>query len=671
MSVGDSANSSTRRSSNLSGSGRKNGGGDAHTHERKSKSTKTKKRLREPQIAGDSISVSTSTYFAAAVGLGCEEWPLLSIAFACLLLSSAANLMLPRYKGQVIQGVIDHDNSGFQQDVKIFVGLSIITGFFGAIRNICFRVVGRKISCSLRNRLFRSIIKQDIGFFDATSTGQLTARLTNDASAMVSPIRTMLNSLLTSIISVVGGLVLCFWTSWKLSVLAFTSIGPIIYLTGMYAQWSKSVNKQIWSALGDANAVATEAICNIRTVRAFSTESLETSKYETSTNRALQKGMVDALVGGGTYFITNGLDLGAGALILWYGGTVAMDDHDQLTIGELVTFQLYWAMINSGYKNLNGMLNSFTRAAGAAQRVNSLLDSLPDIDTTKGVKLRDFNDSIVLKDIDFHYEIRPDKQVLSSLSLEIKKGQVVALVGPSGGGKSTIIRLLMRFYDPVSGGILVDSQPMRDVNIESLHHIIGVVTQETQLFCGSILENIAYGVEEPDRNQVIHAAQLANAHDFITGFEDGYETRVGERGVRLSGGQKQRIAIARVLMRKPQIVLLDEATSALDAESEALVQEALDRLIASSGATVVLVAHRLSTVVNADKIAVVCDGRIKEHGTHDQLLEAGGVFAQLMTRQITKRKNQIGEMSSGSASSSESKRLGNGGNERRRSKDRR
>lgn len=237
--------------------------------------------------------------------------------------------------------------------------------------------------------------------------------------------------------------------------------------------------------------------------------------------------------------------------------------------------------------------------------------------------------------------MRSDNSVLKKLSLEIQKGEVVALVGPSGSGKSTIIRLLMRFYNPVSGTIKIDNNDMLDMNITNLHKHIGVVTQETQLFAGTIKENIGYGIKDPDPEQVEQAARLANAHDFIVKFEDGYDTKVGERGIRLSGGQKQRIAIARVLMRKPQIVLLDEATSALDAESEFLVQEALDRLIRTLGATVILVAHRLSTVLNANKICVVKNGNVVEQGTHDQLLELRGIYAALFERQIAKKENNI------------------------------
>mmetsp|Transcript_2144 Transcript_2144/g.4280 ORF Transcript_2144/g.4280 Transcript_2144/m.4280 type:complete len:596 (-) Transcript_2144:143-1930(-) len=578
--------------------------------------------------------METSSYLMAAIGLGKSEWPLLLLAFLCLALSSAATLALPRYKGQVIQRVVDKDRHRFEQDIRMFIVLSVVTGLFGAVRNVCFRVVGRRISCNLRNKLFNSIIKQDIAFFDGTSTGQLTARLTNDANAMVAPIRTMLNSLVTNVIYVVGGLVMCFYTSWKLSILAFTSISPIIYLTGMYADWSKTVNKEIWSALGDANAVATEAICNIRTVRAFSTERLESAKYENSVYRALSKGIKDALVGGGTYFITNGLDLGAGALILWYGGRVAMSDPDQLSVGELVTFQLYWNMINNGYKQLNNMVNSFTRAAGAAQRVVSLMENLPDIDTDAGIKIDGFHEGVNMVDVSFHYQMRPDNVVLGGLSLTVKKGQVVALVGPSGGGKSTIVRLLMRFYDPVEGQITIDGIDMREVNVERLHKHVGVVTQETQLFAGTIFDNIAYGIEEPSPIDVHRAAKLANAHGFICKFEDGYATRVGERGVRLSGGQKQRIAIARALVRKPRVLLLDEATSALDAGSESVVQEAIDSMIQVGNMTVIVIAHRLSTIRDANKIVVVKKGQAVERGTHEQLLKLEGAYAKLVNKQL-------------------------------------
>jgi ATP-binding cassette subfamily B protein len=275
--------------------------------------------------------------------------------------------------------------------------------------------------------------------------------------------------------------------------------------------------------------------------------------------------------------------------------------------------------------------------------VLALIDNTPDIGP-KGGKEVVFNEvkgNLTLENVHFAYQMRPDQMVLKGVTLEIKAGQTLALVGRSGGGKSTLVHLLMRFYDPKSGRILLDGTPLPELNLLSLHRCMGLVQQETQLFAMSIEHNIGYGTENYTMEQVYEAAKLANCHDFIMEFDDGYQTRVGERGVRLSGGQKQRIAIARVLMRRPRLLFLDEATSALDTESEAAVQTALDNLIKLAGCTVVLVAHRLSTVVNADKIAVVHSGQIIEQGTHQELLDMKGAYARLVSRQITRERNQI------------------------------
>ena len=339
-------------------------------------------------------------------------------------------------------------------------------------------------------------------------------------------------------------------------------------------------------------------------------------------------------------------------------------------------------MINSAYQALINVVTQFTRAAGAAQRVLSLMDSLPDISPGEG-RVIDWplRGALALEGVHFHYQLRPDQPVLRGIDLTIPAGSVCAFVGRSGGGKSTCVHLLMRFYDPTKGRITLDGHPLTSLSLRSVHRHFGLVAQDTQLFANSIEENISYGLEKGSytRHQLHAAARAAFAHDFIMDFPDGYATRVGERGIRLSGGQRQRIAIARVFLRKPRVLLLDEATSALDAESEHLVQEALDKLISggvaegespaqhgvatgdgssssssSSSAgggggggggrcTVVLVAHRLSTVMNADKIAVVDKGAIVEQGTHDELTASGGVYSKLVARQLARKQNVIDE----------------------------
>eukprot|EP01123_Difflugia_compressa_P012228 TRINITY_DN5157_c0_g1_i1.p1 TRINITY_DN5157_c0_g1~~TRINITY_DN5157_c0_g1_i1.p1 ORF type:complete len:555 (-),score=88.05 TRINITY_DN5157_c0_g1_i1:15-1595(-) len=504
---------------------------------------------------------------------------------------------------------------------------------------------------AVRTQLYSSIIMQDMAFFDGSNTGDLTSRLSQNTTAMIAPAQSMLSTLLSSFISLLGGLVMCLYTSWRLSVLAFTTIGPIIIVVRVYSKWSRRINHQIWAALGDANALATEAINNIRTVRAFSCELMEIKRYHDACDEALSKGIKDAWAGAGTYALTEYIELSISVLLLWYGGSVAMNDNGVLTVGKLITFQLYWNMLRSSYSTLVENVNSFTRAGGAAQRVMSLLDNLPDIDPNAGEQLTDVRGDLELKDVEYYYQMRPDNKVLKGINLKIKRGQVCALVGRSGGGKSTIIHLLMRFYDTKSGSILLDGKDYREINPISLRKHIGIVAQDTQLFNLTIEENIAYGTENYTIDQVIEAAKLANAHEFIKEFDEGYQTRVGERGVRLSGGQKQRIALARVFLRRPKLLFLDEATSALDSESEALVQDAIDNLIALGGCTVILVAHRLSTVINAHTIGVVHQGQIVEQGTHEELLKQEGIYAQLVKRQVARMANTLDDTPEGKKNS--------------------
>jgi ATP-binding cassette subfamily B protein len=418
----------------------------------------------------------------------------------------------------------------------------------------------------------------------------------------------------------------------------------IIFLLSFLFLHCRFINKDIWAALGKASQASNQAISNIRTVKAFGAELMEIDKYQEKTAAALAKSVLDSTVSAGAYALTQYFDLGTSVLLLWYGGDLVLNGTD-LTVGQLIKFQLFWNMVNSSYNSIASLINQFTRASAAAQRVFSLMDSMPDIDPTHGAMLErnKVRGGFVLEDVDFWYQMRESNKVLTNLSLTIKPGTVCALVGPSGGGKSTLVHLLLRFYDPRRGRILLDGVDLRDLNLVSLHQQTAIVAQDTELFQGTVFENIVYGLNpsEFDQERVEQAARLANAHDFIMSFEEKYETRVGQRGVRLSGGQKQRISIARAILRRSPILLLDEATSALDAESEASVQAALDNLISKGNCTVILVAHRLSTVVNAHQIAVIDKGRVVESGSHTELVARGGTYARLVARQMQKSANTL------------------------------
>jgi len=603
-------------------------------------------QLRGDKGAREELEVSSTGYMLRALKLARPHSTLIGVAVVCLLATSAASIALPNYQGKIIDDVVKGRTETFKNDVKLFVLISVGLGLFGGVRSLAFNIVGAHISNDVRNRLFKSIVVQDISFFDGVATGELTSRLSSDTAAMTSPMQTVLSATLSNILMLGGGFVMCIVTSWRLTVLAMTSIYPIIIITRAYSSWSSLINKQIWAALGDASTVANQAISNIRTVRSFGTEQREIGKYTAATGDALDKSIRDAYANGGTYALTNYLDLATSVLLLWYGGSVAMGEFSgSLTVGKLITFQLYWGQMNSAYSSLISVLNSFTRASGAAQRVLTLMDSLPDINPEGGVELEEVKGELRLDNVSFAYQMRPDNPVLKGVSLTIPANSVFALVGRSGGGKSTIVALLQRFYDVQQGRILLDGNDFKDLKLSSLHSHMAVVTQTTELFAGTIKENLIYGLEDGkwSMSDVEDACRQANAHDFIMQFEEGYETRVGERGVRLSGGQKQRLSIARAMLRKARLLYLDEATSSLDAESEALVQEALDALIARGHCTILLVAHRLSTVMNAHQIAVLDGGKIAESGTHDELVQRGGIYARLVQRQLARKANLIEE----------------------------
>lgn len=595
--------------------------------------------LRGDKGLKEETDVDQNKFLMRAISLARQEVGLICGAFLCLGVSSASGLLLPRFQGRILDHAIKNDREEFKADLKLLVAFTIITGLFEATRNLCFTVVGKRVLKTLQDRLFMGVVRQDIAYFDGTTSGELTSRLTNDVSSMAEPINWMLSSIVRNLIALVGAFILCFSISWKLSMLAFTTMAPIMHITAVYSRWSRELNRKRYALLAEANSAASEALGNVRTVRAFSTEDVEIDRFKSKTNAAMQKGVRDAFAYAGAVAVNDWLDLGASVLILWYGGTLVMQN--RMSAGKLITFELYWNQIQSAYQSIMSVLMSLTRAAGAAQRVLSLVDALPDIDPNAGTPVSTLEGEIILDDVHFHYQMRPQHPVLTGVSLHVGKGQVCALVGRSGGGKSTIVHLLMRFYDPARGRILLDGWDLRHMNLKSVHKHMGLVAQDTQMFACSIEENITYGLTKYRVEDIEEAAKYAHAHDFIMRFPDGYATRVGERGVRLSGGQRQRIAIARMLLRRPKVLLLDEATSSLDTESEALVQQALDRLISEGGRTVVLVAHRLSTVRNADMIAVMEKGSVVEQGQHEELLERNGVYQKLVRRQLNKVKKII------------------------------
>lgn len=404
--------------------------------------------------------------------------------------------------------------------------------------------------------------------------------------------------------------------------------------------------------MAEANGTATQAIQNMRTVRYFGAEQFEVGRYETSLVKVYKLQMKDNLTRVGNAMFTNYLDLSVGVFVLWYGGGVIIaGDQGHFSLGQLITFQLYWNMMKTAFNGLNDVLASLMRATSASQRVLDLLDLNPSIETGTGNDISDVEENkgtITFQNVIFDYaQKRSQRPVLNNISIAFRGGKVTALVGKSGSGKSTIASLLLRLYDPIAGNILLDGVDYRSFQPQQLRALFGVVAQETQLFAGTIEDNIAYAMTSPYTQEGLRAAAAkANALEFIDKCDDGFQTLVGDRGTLLSGGQKQRVSIARIFLRKPRLLLLDEATSALDTENEAIVQKALDGLVTSGICrTVVVIAHRLSTVRDADQIVVMEDGEVRELGNHDELIQKSGIYAQLVERQLDP-KGEMQETSS-------------------------
>lgn len=621
-------------------------------------------------------------------------WIIFAMVF--LILSSVANVYVPRFTGKILDALVAHSSGknspdsdsgsilnipGFVSNIKMLVVVSLLGGVFSGIRGAIFAVVGARINVRLRLRLMDSLLSQDISFFEMTRTGDLTSRLSSDTTLVGSQVTSSVNIFLRSIVRAIGVLIFMFLISWQLSLLAFLTIPAVSVISKWYGKYVRRLSKLQQKKLADGNAISESAISSMATVRAFGAETFELKEFQKSMEHYLTLNAKTATATLVYASCVQALPELMKALVLFYGGLlVQTDGPNHITGGQLVSFILYLTSLSEAFNSLGGIFASLTRAVGAADKVFELMHREPrlikpsranaeevqlreeDLEGMLGVvgertakrKMWGFRPercegSIVFRNVYMGYPTRPERCILEDLNLNITPGSVVALVGSSGSGKSSVVSLIQHLYDINLGAVLVDGIPVQEFCPDWLYRNVSVVSQEPTLFARSIKRNIIYGLEgtddEPSIDDIITAAKLANAASFIERLPFGYETNIGERGVQLSGGQKQRIAIARALVRKPKILLLDEATSALDAESEALVQEAIDAMISghrsldedpSRSMTVIIVAHRLSTVQNADTIFVIDNGKVVEEGSHHELLQkADGAYNALVSRQIT------------------------------------
>lgn len=575
------------------------------------------------------------------------RWRWLS-AVAALLITAAITLAI----GQGVRIVIDEGFvAGSSEQLKSAVfflfSLAVLMSIGTFIRFYLVSWLGERVSADIRTAVFDNMVTMDSAFFDTTRSGEITSRLTTDTTLLQTIIGSSFSLALRSSISMVGALIILLITNLKLTLIIFACVPIVLLPILIFGRRVRTLSRKSQDSIADVGTYAGEIIQYIKTVQSYTRENEEKAAFKGEVEKAFT--IAKRRIGQRAMLIAAVILLIFGALsgMLWVGGNDVING--VMSPGDLGAFVFYALLVAMGVATLSEVYGELQRAVGATDRLMELMTATPSITSpatlarstpavtttppsTPAPDTHQLHAEIIIDNLTFAYPSRPDQPALVDFSLAIPEGGIIALVGPSGAGKSTVFELLQRFYDPQTGAIKLGGMDLRDFDPQQLRQQFGVVAQHPALFSADVLHNIRYGRPDASDEEVIAAARAAYAHEFITQLPDGYQSYLGEQGVRLSGGQRQRIAIARAILKDPRILLLDEATSALDTQSEFQVQLALDKLMENR--TTVIIAHRLSTVVHADRIVVMDHGRWVASGTHDELLEGSALYASLATHQF-------------------------------------
>jgi ABC-type multidrug transport system fused ATPase/permease subunit len=574
------------------------------------------------------------TQLRAIVRLLLEQRTLYAIGGAFVALGLVVALSYPILVKRLIdEGVLVGQMSRVNELALMLLALLAAEGVATVVRDYYFNFAAERVTARLRQRVFDHLLRQDIAFFDGQNVGALTGRLWDDVSVLNRVVGEPLGAAVRYALVGVLGTVMLVYTSPALTLLLMLAVPPMAVVTWLLGERVKTLSARTQQAYAEAGTVAEESLGGIRTVRAFAQETAALASYRaklaTAVAAARRRILANSTRGGVSFAVGE-----AAALFgLWAGANLILQG--RLTSGAVISFVLYGLLVARGLRRASDFWGEAVRGLGATQWIFDALAREPRMPLDGGVRLERVEGAVALDGVRFRYPARPDADALAGVDLRVRPGEVVALVGRSGAGKSTILNLLLRFYDPDEGRVLIDGHDARTLDPSWLRSQIGVVLQEPALFSGTIADNIRYGLPARSDAEVAAAAELACAREFIERMPDGFATPVGARGVQLSGGQRQRLAIARAVLRRSPILILDEATNALDSESEAFVHQALRAL--DYGPTTFIIAHRLSTVINIDRVVVLDRGRVVDSGRHDELVKTSPIYRQLVETQLAAR----------------------------------